>query len=455
MAVAPNFNLEFYLTRERAGLGRKFLRFAVIALMGISIVAPVVRFSEEFWLKLDQIFLVPVALIYLWLLLAGLARPIRVNALFAVALTFCVCIAMSLVYGTQVIGHPLFLADLYELPKTFIPVIFFTLAYEADFSEGTLRTLGVSLFPAILLICVYAYGQWFNMDFTRYLQPYYSGGLHDDGGLAHYRRVYSTLSNPNYLGMLMTWMASIFAMAVLCRVGNRFWNITALLASLTTLAMTGSRYGVIDTGFALLLVLFLSTLTEISKRRRRGILLAGVPLILGAYLAVTMSNRATLDRVQMLGKPLQENSLRMRLDSLWVDALDKFVQSPLLGHGPAKAIFWGVITDSEYLHILKQFGVVGLVPYLCYFLLPLWLVWKGLRHVREAGPWLELQYPATFWAVSVAFILIMTALVMNIGMCTYFNPSLVGFLWMWMGIGARCAGQLRAAPGFHAGLSQS
>jgi hypothetical protein len=35
--------------------------------------------------------------------------------------------------------------------------------------------------------------------------------------------------------------------------------------------------------------------------------------------------------------------------------------------------------------------------------------------------------------------MIVLALIMNIGMGTYYDQSLVAFLWMWMGIGASCA----------------
>jgi O-antigen ligase len=439
MAFASNVNFDLYLTGERVDLGQRFLRFAVISLMCISILAPVVRLSDAFWLKLDQLLLPVVAVIYFWFLLVGLAKPVRVNALFLVALGFCVCIVASLLYGTYVIGHPLLTRDFFEIVKALIPALFFTLAYEADFSEESLRKLGKALLPTILLICLYAFGQWLNMGFTYYLQPYYSGGLHDDGGLAHYRRVYSTLSNPNFLAMLMTWVIAAFTMGALFRVGSRFWNIALLFASLATLAMTGSRYGLINTALVLLLLFLLPAPSESSNKRRQTVLLASLPILLGAVLVVAESNRATFDRVQQLRDPLQENSLRMRLDGLWKDAADKFFESPLLGHGPAKIIFSNIYTDSEYLQILKQFGLVGMLPYLCYFLVPLGMVWKGLKRVHRAGPWLEQQWPATYWAVCLSFVMIVTSLVMNIGMGTYYNSSLVAFLWMWMGIGASSA----------------
>jgi O-antigen ligase len=437
--MAFSANLEVYLTADRSEAGRKLLRCAVIVLMPLSVLAPVVRITGDFWLKLELFLLPVIAIIYLWLLLVGMARPIGANALFAVALLFCACVLVSILYGAQVIGHRILGRDFFEIAKAIIPVLFFTLALEADLSEDSLRLLAGTMVPAILLICAYAYGQWANMGFTAYLQPLYSGGLHDDGGLAHYRRVYSTLSNPNYLAMLMTWMIAAFSLAALLRVGNRFWSIVVLFASLATLAMTGSRYGLINTALALVLIFFLPGTTREAQRRNRGVLFAAVPFLIGAFALVAVSNRATLDRVQQLRNPLQENSLRLRLDGLWKDAGDKFAESPLVGHGPAKAIFGGVITDSEYLDILKEFGLIGFLVYLGYFVVPLTTVWRGLRSVRSIGPWLEDGRRAIYWAMCLSFVMVVTALAMNIGMSTYYNPSLLTMLWMWMGIGASCA----------------
>lgn len=434
-----NLALRLSLSRSRADIGVKFLRFSVISVMAISVLAPVIRLTPDFWIKWDWLLLPAIALIYFLLLLSGLARPIRANPLLIVTILLGVSIACSLIYGTKIIGHPLLFSDLFDLVKPLFPFLFFTIAYEADLSEDSLCMLNTTLFACVFLISLYAYAQWFNLGFTAALQPYYSGGLHDEGGLEHYRRVYSTLSNPNFLGMFMTWVIGAFTLGALFGVCNRLWNIALLLMALVTLAMTGSRYGLIDTGLVLLLILWMPTSSRSGKNRRKTVLLAALPLTLAVVLAVSVSNKATLDRFQQLQSPLKENSLRARLDSLWRDAADRFTESPLLGHGPAKIIFSKVYTDSEYLQVLKMYGLIGLVPYLCLYFVPLGMIWKGLQLVRRKESVIEQRFPATYWALSESFIVIVTALFMNIGMSTYFNFSLVPFLWMWMGIGASCA----------------
>jgi O-antigen ligase len=442
MAVESNLIFTMPLVRRHDDVGIRFLRLAVFTLLPISILAPVVRLNSDFWLKLDQLLIPVVMGIYLFLMLAGMARTIQFNPMFLVAAAFIVCTGCSLIYGSQVIGHPLLTSDLFELVKPVFPWFFFTLAYEADFSDDALRKLNRIMLASGIPICLYAYAQWFNMGFTAFLQPYYSGGLHDEGGLAHYRRVYSTLSNPNFLGMLMTWLIAAFTLGAVFRVGSRAWNVAMLVATLVTLTMTGSRYGLIDTGLVLLLILIMPTSTEEGAKRRRRVLVAALPITLFAVLVISLSNKSTADRFEQLGSPLQENSLRMRLDGLWQDAFSQFLASPLLGQGPAKIIFSRVYTDSEYLQILKEYGLVGLLPYVCLYLVPLGMVWKGLRVVWEHEPWIENHLPAMYWALCVALIIIVTALFMNVGMSTYFNFSLAPFLWMWMGLAAGCARSL-------------
>src|SRR5215472_14043024 len=128
--MIPATNLTFSLPLEGASpsLGQRFLRFTVIPVLLISILAPVVRVSETFWLKPDELLLPLIALIYIWLMLAGMARPVPPNAMYAVAFAFMICICLSMIYGTKVIGHPLLARDFFELPKTLFPVLFFTLA---------------------------------------------------------------------------------------------------------------------------------------------------------------------------------------------------------------------------------------------------------------------------------------------------------------------------------------
>lgn len=427
--------------RMTADLGH----WAVAGIIFVSVTCPVVTLSGALpWFRVEQLALLPITCVYLWLLLAGSARPVRFNGLFLIGLIYSGCILLSLFWGTVVLGHTFLLRDLYEIPKALLPVVFFTLGLEADLSEAALRRVLRFFSAGLVPVCLYAWAQWIGLGISFWLAQFYSGGWHDEGSLAHYRRVYSTMGNPNLLGQLLTWAIAALALALLLHLGSRLQNWLLVVACLVTMAMTGSRYGLIDTTLALVLTLFLS----ISTIHRRWSLLALFAFLLaifaGTTLMVARSNRATLDRIESLGNPLESDSLRGRLDELWPDADQKFFQSPLFGHGPAKSIFWNVITDSEYLDVLQKFGLIGFFAYLAYYVYAFRFLWRGLKYGRRCSADSELLLPGTFWALRLSLVMVVTALVMNIGMSTFYNEPLQGFFWLWLGMGASAARRLAA-----------
>jgi hypothetical protein len=58
----------------------------------------------------------------------------------------------------------------------------------------------------------------------------------------------------------------------------------------------------------------------------------------------------------------------------WPEALADFARSHLIGNGAANSYIRDIVTDSEYLDVLKEFGIVGLVAYLAYNAFPLVLL---------------------------------------------------------------------------------
>jgi O-antigen ligase len=425
-------------------------KIGIIALICVSILAPPIRFSESYpFVRVEQILIAILVLVYVWLLLVGYARHIGFNGMFVIGALCAFCMALSTWYGADMLHHQVIFRDFYEIPKILFPVLFFTVAYEAELSEESLRMLLKYFGVATLLVCVYAWGQFSNLEFTHWLNGFYSGGEHIDLLLTNVGRVYSTMGNPNVLGQLMSWCLVAFTMAALSGVGSRIWNIVLAFACLVTLAMTASRYGLITASLGILLIF---AFPSRSRRRRTAqlvLLLALLPVFALTFKAVATANRSGIQRIQTLNDPLQTDSLRGRLDVRWVDAANDIARSPLIGNGSAKEYFADIITDSEFLDILKQFGIVGFSVYLAFYIFPLNLLWKGLKAVRRTGSVLEEQMPATLLTLQLSFIVIILALAMSVGESTFTNLLLQGFLWMWMGLGAHSARTLRQASGQH------
>ncbi len=439
MAFGASRNLVESASHRRARPTELLAQLTIISLMCVSVLAPFVPFGPAFpAIRLEVVLLPLILAIYGFLLLTGYVHGFHYHGMFLVGVVYAICISISTWYGASFLGQALTLQDFYEFPKLFLPVVFFILAYEANLSELGLRRLLMGLAVAVGLVCIYAWAQWLNLGFSQQLNAFYRAGTNVDEALSYAQRVYSTMGNPNVLGQLLTWSVAAFLLAFLLGIGNRQIVAIVMLACLVTLGMTGSRYGLVDGALALFLVLFMPFTP---KRRLSQALLPLVllPLCVLVIGVVAVSNPRTLERFQTLNDPLHTDSAIERFESRWADALDNISESPILGRGPAKSIFAGVVVDSEYLGVLEQFGVLGLLAYLAYYLFPLFLIWRGMRTGRWADPALEARLPANYLAMRLSFVMIVTALVMNIGMSSFYNQLLQGFLWIWMGLGARAA----------------
>jgi len=390
----------------------------------------------------EVLLLVVCGVAYAWMLLAGVARPPRFHGIFVIAALFCLCEGISLLYGTLGLHHELLFRDFYELPKAWMPAAFFLIAYEAQLSERALRRLLDAMAWVTGVVCLYGIAQYFDLGFTFWLNRYYSGGEHHDIALALYHRVYSTLANPNVLGQFLSWTMLAYTLAYLFGVGSRLRNLGIPLACVVTLVLTGSRYGLVAVAFGLVLMI---GLTLAAGRRATGLL--ALLLMIFAF-AVVFANvkgaaSAPASRFDELRHPLQVGSLRARLDDLWLEAEGYIAVSPWLGHGPAKEIFTEVYTDSEYLDVMKQYGVVGLLAYLAYYVWPLFRYAGVFRAASGLPPPIQSAVSANLLLVGIGFEMIGTALIMNIGEFTFYNWILLGFFWLWIGLSVRSGDFIR------------
>jgi len=412
----------------------------MITMICASVLMPPIRFSDNFpYVRAEQILLAIVFLAYLWLLLAGYARKVHFNGMFIIGTLYAFCISLSTWYGADMLHHQVIFRDFYQIPKVLFPVLFFTVAYEAELSEQSLRLLLKCFGVSTLLVGAYAWGQFAGLGFTYRLNTAYTAGEHVDLILDRIGRVYSTMGNPNVLGQMMSWSLVAFTMAALSGVGSRIWNVALSLACLVTLAMTASRYGVITASLGIILIFVFPSFSGRRRAAQAILLVALLPIFAWTFKTVATANRSGIERIQTLKDPLRTDSLRGRLDVRWVDAASDIARSPLIGNGSAKAYFADTITDSEFLDVLKQFGIVGFSVYLAFFIFPFYLLWKGLQAGRRVGSVFEQRMPATFLTLRLSMVMIILALVMSIGEATFANLLIQGFLWMWMGLGAHCA----------------
>jgi hypothetical protein len=121
-----------FLSAARRSVARSAALAMMASLLCFSLILPVINISSDLpWLKVEQALLPVVAIVYLWLLLTGSARLIRWNGMMAIGAAFSFAIAVSIWYGAEVLRHPILIRDYYEIPKAWLPVVFFTIGLES------------------------------------------------------------------------------------------------------------------------------------------------------------------------------------------------------------------------------------------------------------------------------------------------------------------------------------
>lgn len=423
----------------RSRFARLMGETAIIVLLCVSVLAPNVTLSPSLpFFRTETLLLAGFLAVYAWLLLTGAVKPPRLNAIYWIGLFFSIATAISLIYGATILNHEVLLRDFYEIPKCWLPVLFFALAYEAELSEKGLTRLLDYFAVAIVLVCLYGWAQFLKLGIADRLNPYYTDFGHNYLALIKYNRILSTMANPNSLGQLMSWALCIYLLAFLFDVGSRLRNVGVALMCAVTVVLTGSRYGLLASALGVLLILWISM-----SVRRRGSKQIALLLVLALsaplFVNVLKSSYWAATRFEQLNNPLQVDSLRGRLDVLWIDAGEYILGSPWVGHGPAKSIFDGIFTDSEYLDILKFYGVAGFGVYLAYYLWPLLELSTSAKRLRRPSEELEEQLKANLLTIRIGIVLFCVALFMNIGEFTFYNSYLVAFLWIWGGLSVRAA----------------
>ena len=411
----------------------------LILILCVSVLAPALTLNAN-WpqVRTETVMLIAYAVAYAAMHFMGLAKQVRFHEFYIIGALFSLSVGFSLIYGTMILHHPLSYRDYFELPKCWLPVFFFTLAYEAELTERGLN-LALNYFGlAVALVCVFGWAQFLHLGIVARLTPLYTDMGHNYTVLVRYGRIFSTMGNPNALGQLMSWCMTIYVLAFLFGLGSRARNLCVAAMCVITVALTSSRYGLLACGGGLLVAMAFGIFS-----RRRGLKLIGLLFLVGVLIPVfgeaQQSSYWASHRFEQLRNPLQVDSLRGRLDVLWIEAGDYILSSPWVGHGPAKTIFESVYTDSEYLDILKYYGIIGFLCYLAYFLWPMSQMMSGLKALRFISSDMEDRLRGNLLVLRAGFAIFCLALFMNVGEFTFYNLALQGFVWLWAGLAVRAA----------------
>lgn len=272
--------------------------------------------------------------------------------------------------------------DLFEVYDIIKYVIIFLVFKEIYNPKVKTWAIDIS-FILLLIINLFHYHNIFG--FNEYVMPYYCGeksvhlltfGYNSLGEPAT-KRMLGLIGNPNNNAILFM----IFLIHYLPKKGWSTKEMLFFYASVIAVSACQSRTGIIAFS-ALFIVNFIIIKWKWWKIGIHTFFVAFLLLLFfnleafSEYLHLDFLTRKKQNKDYIMSlfndEAFQGNSWQKRLE-IWEDLLIESTHKPILGHGPRKNHFYAsrLYSENEYVLIIWRYGIIGLLFYLCIYLIPI------------------------------------------------------------------------------------
>jgi hypothetical protein len=186
-------------------------------------------------------------------------------------------------------------------------------------------------------------------------------------------RVFGTFSGPNQFSLGLLFGIVLLLSKLRFDYNNK--NVILLLFFIFTLTLTGSRTAIASLAPVFILNILLS----------QNKILYGSMLLIGIFIFISVVTTMPYldDFFVVILDPMSDGSFNSRWSIGYNRAMEFFVDSPLIGYGPAKAHIIGV-SDSQYYYFLSRYGLIGVIWLCFYYFYPLMKAIKGPSQWRES-----------------------------------------------------------------------
>lgn len=289
------------------------------------------------------------------------------NYFIYAVIAFGFAIIVSLMHGRYVLGVPVTGSDYFELLKVFKLLIVVAAISRFNLNKEDIYKLLYVVVFSFFISSIIGLMQFYGiLGFERITGPYYFAERIYDV----HNRMMGTFFNPNTYGTALTLGAVVASVLVFYEkevYRKVFLTFLVILFSFT-LALTQSRTAIIVLLIALIIVFGLNTFRNRLTFKQVAILLTGFLLI--SVLFIGLLSDEIILRFATLSDITEDTSWQMRLLA-WYLNLTIFYESIIFGWGPAKAIHTTIV-DSEYILVLRRYGIFGFTFYILIYLIPLY-----------------------------------------------------------------------------------
>jgi len=289
------------------------------------------------------------------------------NYFVIAVISFGAAILFSTFYGRYILGVPVTGRDFFELLKVFKLLIVVVAISRFNLKESDIYKLLYVIVFSFFFSSIIGLMQFYGIfGFERITAPYYfAERIYDI-----HNRMMGTFYNPNTYGTALTLGTMVAAVLVFYedRIYRKVFLTLLVLLFSFAIALTQSRTAIIVLLLGLLLILGLNSFGNRFSLKQIGFLFAG--LLVTVLLFIGVLSEEIITRFSALTDISEDTSWQMRMFA-WYLNLTIFSESILFGWGPAKMIHTTIV-DSEYILVLRRYGIIGFTIYLFIYLIPLY-----------------------------------------------------------------------------------
>ncbi len=396
-------------------------------LICFAILSPPIRFKLIPPVRLELILI-----IFAWILfiLAKFAKgekiKVKITPVHKWFFIFGVSFFLSVLWAFIIKGFLPIPRDFFEIIKLLKYFLIFAFVTNIDndkinFKNYYFFTIYMFLISASVgLIQYFDLFHNFNESYIRYLNPAQFDGM------IYGKRIVGTTGNPNDFGFLMV-LASLFSLVGILWIRNvkSIFISVFLIVFVFCIVLTLSRTALICLIVGILFVIFWKYPKKVKLKTWSKTLLLFIPIIAIFIIVIYFfAPQQFFLRIRSAINVKTESSVQIRLQ-IWKRELDIWKQSPLFGWGPGKTQMTRIV-DSEWVLILRRYGLIGLVIFV------LWLLsfYRGIVKIQKSiqnGMFLEIFSVST----QVSFIVMP---VYMITLYVYHNLQITSILMIFLGL---------------------
>ncbi len=277
-------------------------------------------------------------------------------------------------------GRISYISDYFEYYKSikYIIVVFFfyLVAREADFKlTNSFSYIRIAFYVAFVLNMF----NYFNiLDFNQWVMPYFSNTLQlgrfgvDSLGDPDVKRMLGVMGNPNDNAIIMGFFSVLFITSGTQVKGIKKQDLLCAGLALLMLVMSGSKTAVLS-----LLAVFLMYWV-LSKANLKYLLYLSA-IAIGIVLFINFAHLTYLSSLWTIDWSANA-SWTGRLE-VWQELIAMIKKSPWIGYGPNKDFFYinNLYSENEYILMAWRYGIIGLLGYMLWILMPFWVAFKNRR----------------------------------------------------------------------------